>query len=126
MTRPQIVEQVLDRMAESGWLRSPASIEDGTIELEWTVQGARDLWLLKVISDSYSLQSPEALIAFDIRCHWGHDVPGDSIPISEAVANFWRVCIERLKLPRSKEFLGELVHIAAEWAPSDKSRLPIE
>jgi hypothetical protein len=124
MTPNPCFERVLNLMVDHGWLRSPAIVENGSVRLDWTLQGARQAWLLKLISESFQLQSPEALLEFDRSCHLDHDTPNDTIHFdSAAVAMFWQACIKDLNLPRSEEFLQQLVRIAIEWGPPDDARL---
>lgn len=121
---PYPFEHLAAQMLEAGWLRSPAIAADGTIALNWTVQGAREAWLLKVICESYELHSPEVILKFDTDCHQRHNVAIGSLAMDGAtVAIFWRDCIQSLNLPRTEEMLWELMDTALRWAPADESKL---
>ena len=110
--------RVLDRMVQARWLRRYTFTDGKGFRLEWHTGGAQRAALLRGLASAERLfDSDNAALGFDeVAQSESRLIPGtDAETMPEAVAAFWRECVEELGLQGDAEGLNAMLHIAVDW-----------
>lgn len=116
----KILETVMDRMVQAGWLRRYTYTEGKGFYLDWHPDAVVRVGTLRKIATTYQLADSETMVVSFSKVAQGASLPDAGLAgarPSQMVLTFWREAIEALGIFEDGDLLLGLVHVLHGWAP---------